>query len=699
MADDEEAVELVGGSEAAADEGVMSASLYDRFDQWRSHRYILPRHYKLQTEEDTRKYSLWSVNFMITCSAINTKMLNPNFAIMCNPYSGNPASFESTSPFGFNSATYFIPMCTLIGVAIASIFIGTMSDRLGRKSLMLVLGWISAVGSIVKYFTRHTFWGFCISNFIFGFFLGNLPIGMAYVGDIEQNQKKKEQLLGMVVGCFVLGSSGGGIIAVLMADVGLFAPLWVGAGLMVIANILSHKYMIEPAKNVVEKPIDIDIEDKFTLNEDDEDVKRPEVIDQKTLWNIVGGALLDNIGSTGLFPLCLSPLALETYYAQFEMKGEEPVMSILAYQWLSVCVALLVIPSTQMTPWFFERLGVAGVCVFGNSCTAIVTSLLLMIGTAFPATNLSFGFFVFSMYAGFPFTVFSQLTTGPMLDAIAPSDKIGFVQGLNNASMNFGMALAPWVFGLLADATSTTAAIITGICFSVAAALANAPLMRHPLMGKQSPKPPAQKRIFKGEDEEIVQKMLSGSYVDPELTLEIAKHRAMNGMPTVVPRVRPYGEEKETLGKLAKDASATFEFRRELADRILAGLASGKDDPENLEFSKEELVQFLNTVSRGDNQDQELIHQATTDLGVWMGDYLEDNGYSPHTASVLMKQMFMTAFPRLTDDGPELTEENLEEYLIRNRRVMNSYAEHKKKTSLLGIFAQNAGGYHGHGWW
>lgn len=79
--------------------------------------------------------------------------------------------------------------------------------------------------------------------------------------------------------------------------------------------------------------------------------------------------------------------------------------------------------------------------------------------------------------------------------------------------------------------------------------------------------------------------------------------------------------------------------------------------------------------------------------------YLEDNGYSPHTASVLMKQMFMTAFPRLVDDGPHVTEDNVEEYLIRQRRVMNSYAEHKKKTTLLGTFARSAGGYHGHGWW
>ena len=64
-------------------------------------------------------------------------------------------------------------MCTLIGVAIASVFLGTLSDKVGRKIVMLVLGWISAAGSIAKYFAKDTFWGFCITNFVFGFFLGN----------------------------------------------------------------------------------------------------------------------------------------------------------------------------------------------------------------------------------------------------------------------------------------------------------------------------------------------------------------------------------------------------------------------------------------------------------------------------------------------------------------------------------------------
>ena len=264
--------------------------------------------------------------------------------------------------------------------------------------------------------------------------------------------------------------------------------------------------------------------------------------------------------------------------------------------------------------------------------------------------------------------------------------------------MNLCVALVPWLFGMLADAVSTNAAIITGICVSVLAAVVNAPLMWNPLMNKQVPKPPPQKRILKGEDEEIVQKLLRGSFVDPELQLQVAKLRAESGLPAVVPRVRAYAEDKENnLGELSREASAAFKFRRDVADRILASLASGKQDSDGLKFSREELVQFANTM-RGDDQDQIIIDQATSDLGTWVGEYLADNGYSPHTTSVLMKQMLMVAFPPLIN-GPEVTEENLEEYLIRQRRLMNGYVEQKKKTALLGNLSMYPGEVHPKGWW
>mmetsp|Transcript_33746 Transcript_33746/g.81590 ORF Transcript_33746/g.81590 Transcript_33746/m.81590 type:complete len:699 (-) Transcript_33746:117-2213(-) len=694
--DEEECAQLttsgVQADESTAEiDNTISETWMQKYQQWTHQSYKLPRHYRLSTEENARKYSLWSVNFIILASAVNTKMLNPNFAIMCNP-EAHEDSFDSTAPFGFNSATYFIPLCTLIGVAISSVFIGTLSDKFGRKLLLLILGWISAAGSIVKFFTQDTFWGFCASNFAFGFFLGNLPVGMAYIGDVEPSKKKKDEMLGVMVGCFVLGNSGGGIIAVLMNDSGLFAPLWVGAGLMLIAVIITHVYMIEPGDERLAQVI----EDKLILKDDEDDIQRPDIIDKKTMWNIVGGALLDNIGSTGLFPLCLSPLALQKYYGDFVTRDppEEPIMTITAYQWLSVCVALLVIPSTQMTPTVFTKIGVAGTCVFGNICTAVVTSLLLLIGNL-PSTDLAFGMFVFVMYAGFPFTVFSQLTTGPMLDAIAPEDKIGYVQGLNNSSMNFGMALAPWAFGVLADVAGINAAIGTGIAFSMAAAAANSPLMWHPLMRKPKPKPPLAQRKLPGEDDELFEKIVNGSVVDPDLAFRINQDRGLQGKPSVVPKVKSYEEEKDHLEDISKGAAETFKFRMGLYDRVLTGLTTAdKSDPENLTFSKDELVEILNSMKGGD---QNVIDRASGDLGQWMGQYLSDNGYNPHITSVLMKQMFMTSFPPLTRDST-ISEENVEDFLLKSRTVLSRYAEQETKNTTTNTLAANPW-MHGSGWW
>jgi hypothetical protein len=129
-ANKEECVELTAPTTAEADTetpvenstlnqsniSINYSSWIEKYNQWQSQKYKLPPHYKLSTEENSSKYSLWSVNFMILASALNTKMLNPNFAMMCAP-GAHPDSFPSTEPFGFNSATYFLP--------------GTLSDRYG----------------------------------------------------------------------------------------------------------------------------------------------------------------------------------------------------------------------------------------------------------------------------------------------------------------------------------------------------------------------------------------------------------------------------------------------------------------------------------------------------------------------------------------------------------------------------------------
>jgi hypothetical protein len=66
-------------------------------------------------------------------------------------------------------------------------------------------------------------------------------------------------------------------------------------------------------------------------------------------------------------------------------------------------------------------------CVFDLTSlhfTSLLFVVRLLLHVLQAATTAFFAGFVAVMYCGFPFTVFSQLTTGPMLDAIAPKDKV-----------------------------------------------------------------------------------------------------------------------------------------------------------------------------------------------------------------------------------------------------------------------------------
>lgn len=641
------------------------AETNDNWKDWLKSPRVLSPKYKLITDRNYRRNSMIVLRFAVLTSAISTKMLAPNYAIMCSPDGGHPDAFPTTAPFGFNAATYFIPMMSLLGVAISSVFIGPFSDRVGRKQPILWMAIISAIGNIVKYFTKNTFWGFCISNLLFGFFLGNLPIGMAYIGDIYTKKIEKEKQLGQLVGNFVLGNAGGGMIAILMNESGLFSPLWVGVGLMAVSSVLIVKFLIEPGDARL-------IENKENDGlEDEEEIQRPDTINNKFMWNIILGALADNFGSTALFPMCLSPLALEQYTLSFTEAGLDPILTITGYQWLSVCVALLVIPSTLITPFVFGKIGASGCCVFGNVFTGLLTMALLLIGGYAPATELAFGFFVFVMYGGFPFTVFSQLTTGPMLDVIAPEDKLGYVQGLNNAAMNFGMAVAPWLFGVLADATTTNTSIWIGVGISFLAGVINAPLMRLSEMGPP-PKPvPYEDWIVQSESANLTEENLSDEHVPPVLLYQINRERRTLNKPFILPRVKSYAEDKDKLNELRANAVDNYRFRHALQDQVLAELTAP-----NRRFDVDELCDLLNTAIASGDPDE--ISKSTSDLGQWIGDYMQGNGYFPHVNSLLIKQMIMSTFPSITTES-KATPENIEETLVRSRTIMGKYRDHEEK--------------------
>lgn len=160
-----------------------------------------------------------------------------------------------------------------------------------------------------------------------------------------------------------------------------------------------------------------------------------------------------------------------------------------------------------------------------------------------PATSGWFGAFVAILYFGYPVTVISQLSTGPVLDIISPVDKRGYTQGLNTLVMNFGMAVTPLVIGLVADATTTSTAIWICVAISFLAALVNAPLMFRKGMGP-APKVKSQdSRPLKGEDKDLVEMALRGEYVPASVLDSINEDRISKGLPLLLVHYGKYADE------------------------------------------------------------------------------------------------------------------------------------------------------------
>ena len=146
--------------------------------------------------------------------------------------------------------------------------------------------------------------------------------------------------------------------------------------------------------------------------------------------------------------------------------------------------------------------------------------------------------------------------------------------------------------------------------------------------------------------------------------------------------MKPYSEEKDSLHQIAQHAGKSFKFRKELRTLILQKLAS---DPEGKDL--EEICELLN-ISEGKVDGTAEKEESIHDMGQWIGEYLDDNGYNPHVNPILIKQMVMTAFPTVSKDK-EITPQNLEESLLRIGSIMSHYVtiadKQKSRYSLPGI--------------
>lgn len=342
-------------------------------------------------------------------------------------------------------------------------------------------------------------------------------------------------------------------------------------------------------------------------------------------------------------------------------------------------LSLQVIPGAALSRKMFTKIGAAGSCVLGNFFTGCLIIILLFLGTASPTQGTFIGF-VIVLYIGFPMTVLSQLSTGPMLDMIAPPSKRGFVQGFNVSVMNAANAVTPFIFGAVADSAGITVALWISIGVSFCACLVNAPLMFFKeLKNKDKDKP--KESIKQVSEEELEEQVMSGKLISAEDLNRINSKRWHEGKPFLVLPCQSFELDKPMLAELYKQAQEDFKFVKHNTD---VALSEQLDTPEK----REALLKHFNEVRPSPEQREKTLQ----DLGNWFTDYLKDCGYSVDESPLMYKQMLMKAFPTINKDGENaLAEDNIEEVMLAKARVVNGYIDDEPTPSYRKIFPARFG--------
>lgn len=672
------------------------AELKQQFSDMMHHVSLEPSH-KLLTDEKVLKASLNALYFCVFADAFCSEMLSPNYALMIQEDEPrHKDAFPNINPLKSNTAMYTITGVAGLAKAFAAIAIGPLSDRIGRRPCMLMCLFGGAGGCVLKFFCRFSFWSFCAANFANGLFGASGVVAMAYASDVYPHDAgKKEELIGGVMGIMMLSVNLGGISAILLEKQGLFVPLWIGFGLSVAAGLNAQVHFVEPDRGLHEDASgEKGGEDAKKDAADDDD--SPKTLNKFLFAVIMVGCIFDNVGTSGvgfaMFPVMWDTFLIDpmtdgaevisfnnsTNWEDWSYKYGDAPMTFNSYKWLVTFVAMAILPVIAISAPIYKKLGFSGGCCIGNLCTAGHILALMYLGRMKP-TDTNFGLFVFVLYAGFPFTAISNMTTGPMLDAIAPADQKGAIQGYNEFAMNIASAVAPVALGYLGDETNTTTLMWTCIVLSIVACLVNSPLMLYPQFKPKEPKHEEAMALC-GEDKDLVERALRGEWVPAAELDKINMDRMNKGQPFLRIHYGKYANEKDRLELLQRQAKSDFLYYKQETTKWIAELADRAARVNMLAMFE---------VSRPKPEE---VKESFDEFGQWFADYLKDSGYAVDVATnpMVMKQMIMSAFPRIID-GSEYTVDNMQPAMLKSLKAMNKLIVlQDENPPLIRLLAANA---------
>lgn len=278
---------------------------------------LLSKSQRIVIDDRYRRFALTILFIMVFLDSGNVQVLVPNYALMAD-VGNHPDAFPSTSPLGFSAATYFIPMSTLIGLTAANIVVPALSDRCGRRPILLMNLFGGCLATLLKYFLRKNFWYFCGASFLNGIFASTLSVGISYISDLfPGDPKKADNAMSIGSMIYFLGRTSGGMLAVAMPR-HLFLPLIPSATLTFIGGMIGYFMLPEPRKWNIVRPRQANASRPKRVASQDRDAtsqtgsepshsehtgasqeEEEEALDKWTAWTVIIGSLFNNMGACG----------------------------------------------------------------------------------------------------------------------------------------------------------------------------------------------------------------------------------------------------------------------------------------------------------------------------------------------------------------------------------------------------------------
>jgi multidrug resistance protein len=345
---------------------------------------------------------------------------------------------------------------------LATALLGKLSDRVGRRPVLLATMLFNAAGYVLFAFAG-SYWMLFLSRIISGFAGGNISVAQAYMADIS-TPAGRSRAMGIVGAAFGIGFSAGPAVGGL-ADhfLGHAAPGLVAVALS-LANFVSAYFILPESlkhEHRVKRPL-------LDLRHIGEAIRRPKLRPLMIVWALV-------------------PLGFAGYTAALPYR----VIDVLGWKQLQLTFLFIIIGVTAATVqgYFFgkivRRTGERALVIAGTFGMAVSIAIIPVLGS-------SALLYAWTVVLAVSNSVFSPAASG-LVSVYADPNEQGTILGAAQAISALGRTAGPPLIGKMYDVSPVTSFVLAG-AFMVLAGLASlrlAPVVHHTAAGHTPPAPPA----------------------------------------------------------------------------------------------------------------------------------------------------------------------------------------------------------------